>query len=171
MIDFTTLVDTPPKYVGTIGGWVKTDKCGIMMATGLQCDHTPLAPFNIISKGKIKQDKNWTLTEGICEDKPCYILTHHTGFSMKFIDNAGVFMHILTPMHAAPVPAMMRHSNYQASASTTLPQQYIDNIAQLTFNSAEKHGLMRIYPLLESGLSYGELETLQNQAYYEYQPF
>jgi len=36
----------------------------------------------------------------------------------------------------------------------------IDNIAQLTFSSAEKHGLLRIYPLLESGLSYAEIQDL-----------
>ena len=57
-----------------------------------------------------------------------------------------------------PVPPQ-RHQPVTAS-TIAMPQQYIDNIAQLTFSSAEKHGLLRIYPLLESGLSYAEIQDL-----------
>ena len=63
LMDHRTLADTQIKYVGTIGGWIPTNKCGIMQVTGQHCDYTPLAPFNIISKGQIKQDPNWILQE------------------------------------------------------------------------------------------------------------
>jgi len=154
LMDHRTLADTQIKYVGTIGGWIPTNKCGIMQVTGLHCDYTPLAPFNIISKGQIKQDPNWILQE-ITAGLHSYRLTHRNGFSMDFLDYNGVYIHLPTPVN---LPSMIQQR--VVATSVTVPQQYIDNISQLTFSSSEKHGLLRIYPLLEGGLSYGEIETL-----------
>ena len=49
LMDASTLRNIPEKYNGTIGGWVLTNKSGIMHSTGLQCEYTPRSPFNIIT--------------------------------------------------------------------------------------------------------------------------
>ena len=154
LMDASTLRNIPEKYNGTIGGWILTNKSGIMRDTGLQCDYTPRSPFNIISKTVIEHDPNWKLTEVNNHDGKRYILMRHDGRHMIFVPVNGVYIYIMESIpHSHPIQPI-------SAASINLPKQYIDNIAHLTFSSAEKHGLLRIYPLLESGLSYSELETL-----------
>ena len=156
LINPETVKHVPPKYSATIGGFVRTDKVGTMQHTNLQCDYTPQSPFNIISKELIKRDPAWCLSEDIelGHRQKCYVLTRIDGYTLRFVPINGVYVHIIEP---TPIQSSCPNT---VAASVHLPRQYMDTIAQLTFSSTEKHGLLRIYPLLESGLSYNEITSL-----------
>ena len=159
LMDMTTLHRIPTKYNGTIGGWILTDQAGVMPYTQLTCDYTPRSPFNIISKSLIERDPSWRLVEGILSDThvKCYELHRSDGHTIRFVPMHGVYIHIanaVKPLQPSYNPPQL------AAASVTLPQQFIDNMAHLTLSSTEKHGLLHIYPLLESGLSYSDIEAL-----------
>ena len=141
----------------TIGGWILTDQAGVMPYTQLVCDYTPKSPFSIISKSLIERDPAWTLVEGILCDThdKCYELHHANGKRIRFVLTHGVYIHIAS----IDTRSCGETPNFTA-ASVTLPQQFIDNMAHLTLSSTEKHGLLHIYPLLESGLSYSDIEAL-----------
>ena len=156
LMDMSNMHTITPKYNGTIGGWITITQTGRMQHTDLLCDYTPYSPFNIISKERIKHDSAWSLNEEVIppHNQKSYTLTRFDGLYLRFVPVNGVYMYIMeTPQYIA-----LQHNT--VAATTALPQQYMQNIAQLTFSSAEKHGLMRIYPLLESGLSYSEIESL-----------
>ncbi len=163
LMDMESLRNIQPKYNGTIGGWVLTDQAGIMPYTQLLCDYTPKSPFSIISKTLIERDPAWSLSEDItCETHhKCYELRRIDGYTLRFVLMHGVYIHIANiPETSQQIMKEHDHNHTLAAASVTLPQQYMDNMAHLTLSSTEKHGLLNIYPLLESGLSYSEIESL-----------
>jgi hypothetical protein len=96
LIDMQTLRSIPPKYNGTIGGWILTNQAGVMPYTQLVCDYTPKSPFSIISKSLIERDPAWTLVEGILCDThdKCYELHHANGKRIRFVLTHGVYIHI-----------------------------------------------------------------------------